>query len=123
MNNEPARILDQALRSTWQNELKATSDPTIKQRCLQQESELLPRFAEYYGKLKAIRRVRRHLQRQWKRSLAGIALLIGLGQGSALAATINVDGTTCTLTDAITAANTDAATGGCTAGSATDTLV
>lgn len=30
---------------------------------------------------------------------------------------------TCTLADAITAANNDAATGGCTAGSAADTLV
>jgi Ca2+-binding RTX toxin-like protein len=40
-----------------------------------------------------------------------------------LAATIAVDGTTCSLTDAITAANTDTATGGCTAGSGADTLV
>ena len=38
------------------------------------------------------------------------------------ATTINVDGTTCTLADAITAANTDTATGGCTAGAYDDVL-
>lgn len=37
-------------------------------------------------------------------------------------ATITVDGTTCTLADAITAANTNSATGGCTAGSGADTI-
>ncbi|WP_158608391.1 beta strand repeat-containing protein [Stagnimonas aquatica] len=39
------------------------------------------------------------------------------------AATITVNGSSCTLPDAITAANNDAATGGCAAGSGTDTLV
>ena len=38
------------------------------------------------------------------------------------AATIIVDETSCTLGDAITAANTDAAVGGCTAGSGADTI-
>jgi len=38
------------------------------------------------------------------------------------AATIIVDETTCTLVDAITAANTDTATGGCPAGSGADTI-
>ena len=40
----------------------------------------------------------------------------------AAAATIVVDGVTCTLADAITAANTDTATGGCPAGSGADRL-
>ena len=40
-----------------------------------------------------------------------------------MAATINVDGTSCTLIDAVTAANNDAPAGGCTAGSGADTLV
>lgn len=34
-----------------------------------------------------------------------------------------VEGTTCTLVDAITAANNDAPTGGCTAGSGADTIL
>ncbi len=40
----------------------------------------------------------------------------------ARAANLTVDGTTCTLADAITAANTDTATGGCPAGSGADTI-
>ncbi|MGH7961310.1 MAG: hypothetical protein ACRERD_05730 [Candidatus Binatia bacterium] len=51
-----------------------------------------------------------------------MALLLAVGQGQGLAATINVtDG--CTLVDAITAANTDMIAGSCTAGSGADTLV
>src|SRR5215208_6549817 len=69
MTEEPIRAFDQALLSAWQNELKATCDATLKQQCLQQEPELLPLFVVHYGKLKALRRrVRRSLQRQWKRS-------------------------------------------------------
>ena len=41
----------------------------------------------------------------------------------ALAADITVDGTTCTLYDAIVAANTDAVAGGCDPGSGYDTLM
>ena len=56
---------------------------------------------------------------------AVIILLLSIGAGMASpaqAATITVDGTTCTLADAITAANNDTATGGCSAGSGVDTL-
>jgi hypothetical protein len=71
MTEEPLRTLHQALLSAWQDELKATPNPIIKEQCLQQESDLLPRFAAHYQQLKALRRrVRRSLQRQWKRSLA-----------------------------------------------------
>ena len=41
---------------------------------------------------------------------------------SAFAADITADGTTCTLIDAITAANTDTVTGGCLAGAGADTI-
>ena len=65
--------------------------------------------------------MRRALQRKWKQSLAGVALLLALGQEPVLAATINVsDG--CSLINAITAANTDTATGGCPQGSGADTI-
>ena len=46
-----------------------------------------------------------------------LALLLVLFSHPALAATIIVDETTCTLVDAIDSANTDSAVGGCTAGS------
>ncbi|MGH8567048.1 MAG: choice-of-anchor Q domain-containing protein, partial [Gammaproteobacteria bacterium] len=65
--------------------------------------------------------MRRTLQRRYARSLAGVALLLALGQLPALAATITVGGG-CTLVDAITAANTDLVTGGCPAGSGADVI-
>jgi hypothetical protein len=85
---------------------------------------LAQRVAVWEQRLRTLpRRVRRALQRRCARSLAELALLFALGQAPVWAATINVDGTTCTLVDAITAANNDTATGGCTAGSGDDTLV
>ena len=52
-----------------------------------------------------------------------IALVLMLLPRVAHAGTITVNGTTCTLPEAITAANTDAAFNGCTAGSGVDTLL
>jgi len=69
------------------------------------------------------RKARRALQRQSRRSLAGLALWCALGQiPAALAAQIDV-GVGCTLVDAITAANRDTPTGGCPAGGGADTLI
>jgi Ca2+-binding RTX toxin-like protein len=84
------------------------------------------RFVDVYDRLRRLpRRLRRQIQRQWKHSLAGVALALTLGVGPAQAGTITVDGTTCTLIDAITAANTNTdplmGCGGATAG--VDTLV
>ena len=58
---------------------------------------------------------------KFKRTALISALLLELA-GGAQAATIAVDGTVCTLADAITAANTDTVSGGCTAGSGDDVL-
>src|SRR5215208_826433 len=124
MIEAPLRTFAPTMLAAWQAERKATRNPSIKEQCLQRESELLPRFAEHYQQLRALRRrVRRSLQRQWKRSLAGVALLIALGQAPLLAATINVGGT-CTLIRAINAANNDTtASGNCRKGSGADTIV
>src|SRR5680860_579049 len=89
---------DHVLRE-WREQVNtATNGPDLKHRLIHQERELLPRFAAQYTKLSALpRRARRAMQRQWKRSLAGVALLLALGQASTLmAATINVGGG-CTL--------------------------
>ena len=59
--------------------------------------------------------------RMIKRSLLTSAILLELSMGSAIAATINVDDD-CSLAEAITAANTDMATGLCTAGSGDDII-
>src|SRR5215207_4003845 len=116
---------DQGLLFIWRQQiLEAARHPELRQQLESQEHKLLLQFADHYEKLKALRRqVRRGLQRQWKRSLAGVALLLALGQAPALAATINVGGT-CTLIRAINAANSDTTVGGtCTQGSGTDTIV
>ncbi|HKH21430.1 MAG TPA: hypothetical protein VKB53_11220, partial [Gammaproteobacteria bacterium] len=124
MRQEPIRTFDQAMVSAWQEQLTATRDSSLNQQLLQREPELLPRFTQQYQQLNALpRRMRRSLQRQWKRSLAGLALLLALGQAPALAATINVGGT-CTLVRAINAANNDTrANGRCAKGSGADRIV
>ncbi len=85
---------DQTILSAWQQGISETSkDTAFKQALLQRECALLPCFADHYQRLKALpRSMRRALQRQWRRSLAGLALLLVLGQAPALAATINVSG-------------------------------
>ncbi len=113
------------VRAAWERELAlAIKTPGLRPPLLESREDLLPRFAAYYRSLCRLpRRARRSLQRQWRRSLAAIALMLALGQAPALAATIQVNGTTCKLVNAITAANTNTATGGCRAGSGADTLV
>jgi hypothetical protein len=116
---------DHTVLVAWRQGIaEASKTPDLKHRLRQRERELLPRFAEHYGKLKALpRRMRRRLQRQWRKSLAGIALVLALGMQPALAATINVGGT-CTLVRAINAVNNDSTAGGrCTQGAGADRLV
>jgi hypothetical protein len=89
-----------------------------------QAATLAPCIAAWERQLRALpRRLRRALQRRFAVTLAELALLLTLGLVPARAATITVDGTTCTLVDAIAAANTDTAAGGCPAGGGADTLV
>ncbi|MEZ4770589.1 MAG: hypothetical protein R2844_19470 [Caldilineales bacterium] len=87
---------------------------------LRRKADLFGRFSAWYERLRSRPRAeRRRLQRRFGLSLAGVALLLSLNgsaTGASPAATIVVDGTTCTLVDAITAANTNTATGGCVAG-------
>lgn len=116
---------DQDVLFAWREGLdEARPGQDLKQQLLQREGELLPRFAEHYDDLTHLpRSMRRRLQRHWKRSLAGIALLLVLGQAPAMAATINVGGA-CTLVRAIVAANNDTtANGHCKKGSGADTIV
>ena len=97
-------------------------------------SALYVQFARRYQSMCALpRSTRRALERAWKKPLAAIALLLTLGQGTALAATITVDAATpppiqadgkCSLVEAIINANDDTAThADCAAGSSADTLV
>jgi hypothetical protein len=61
---------NQAILAARQDELEAICGPSQKHQLSHRESELLPRFAEHYQQLKTLRRrMRRGLQRQWKRYL------------------------------------------------------
>ena len=106
---------DVRTRAAWQTQVAAARQtPGLLPLLLRQRHALLPRFASAYHQLRALPKwLRRRLQRHWRASLGGLALLLTLGQAPALAVTINVDGTVCTLVDAITAANTNALVGGC----------
>src|SRR5262245_64953937 len=120
-----ASNLDADVRAAWDTQIAvARRTPGLLPALVRHRRELLPRFAAYYRQLDALpRRVRRRLQRQWRHCLASIALALALGiAGPAGAATIHVDGTTCTLVDAITAANTHRAVGGCTARTGDETI-
>jgi hypothetical protein len=114
--------------AAWQQALaEVPQTPALSGALLRRRPDLFGRFAAWYGRLRSRPRAeRRRWQRQLGLSLAGIALLLavnGAPAGAAgPAATISVDGVTCTLADAITAANTNVATGGCTAGGGADTL-
>jgi hypothetical protein len=88
------------------------------------EATVESQVAACYQRLRALpRRARRALQRHFALPLAELALILALWQGPAWTATINVDGITCTLGQAITAANTDTMVGDCDPGSGADTLV
>jgi hypothetical protein len=118
------RNLNAEFAGPWQEQMGlALHTPDLMPTGIRYCEELPPRFAAYYTYLKALPRcVRKALQRHWRLPLAGVALMLALGQNPALAATIPVGGN-CTLVDAITAANTDTATGGCPAGNGADTIV
>ena len=114
------------LLATWRQQLQtALRQPWLAAGWLAQNRALLQRFTRTYEHLRQQPRpVRRRLQRQWGASLAGAALAIALlnAPAHAVPSGITVDGTTCTLVDAITAANSDTATGGCAAGNGADTI-
>lgn len=116
--------------TAWQTAFhEIAGRPGLSDRLTRPASDLFLRFGEIYDRLVALPRARRRrLQRRLGVGLAGVALLLtlGLAPGTALAATITVNGAgaggTCSLTDAITAANTDTASGNCPAGSGADTI-
>ena len=120
----PTPFLKRQVQAAWQAQLVAPiTKPVLVAEFIRRRHELPPPFEAYYSQLKALPRwVRRALHRQWRQPLAVLALWLVLGQLPALAATIAVGGA-CTLVDAITAANADAPSGGCPAGSGADTIV
>src|SRR4029450_7299465 len=118
-------LLDSTVVRAWYAQLAdASKTPGLVQHLVRRTGELLPRFAAYYDRLRALpRRLRRALGRCRGLSLARGALLLPLCAGPLHPAPIFADETTCRLADAIRAAETDTATGGCPAGSGADLIV
>lgn len=124
---------DEEVQTAWQEQVAAAAQaPWLWQTLVQHGSALYPRFVAAYGQLQALpRRVRRALRRRLKQPLAGVALLLALGQEPALAARITVttrnpairaDGR-CSLIEALVNANDDAVTHrDCAAGRGIDTI-
>src|SRR5690606_5038375 len=89
---------------------------------LRQPERFMPRLAAALMRWQTLSRgFRRRFTRRVAATAAGAALVLAMAGSpllvpTARAATITVDEVTCTLIDAITAANTDTATGGCIAG-------
>lgn len=111
----------------WQELMaEAQSKPWLLRVLGERGAALYLRFRAAHERLRRLRPGQlRGLQRKLGVGLAGAALLLALSGGAAAGApagAITVDGATCTLADAITAANTDAASGGCAAGSGADVL-
>jgi hypothetical protein len=114
MPQAPSRfpVTEPHVWAAWQAQVAALArHAPLHRQFLGHERAFFPRFAAPYTRLRACpRRVRRALRRQWRRPLAGLAVLLTLGGSPALAATIHVDGA-CTLVKAVQAANTDTARG------------
>lgn len=115
---------DTNAEAAWREQLATAQHTPWLAGLTRGDSALLKqRFMLAYRQVQALpRRARRLLRRKLAPTLAGVALVLALSNvPAARAAGISVGGS-CTLVDAITAANTDTATGGCAAGSGADTI-
>ena len=104
------------------NQTPASRHSWLASLLLQRNSRVMSRFFVACSRLKGLgrssrRRLRRTAAAGWI-ALALTAGSIGLQPPAAHAASITVDGTTCTLVDAIRAANMNAAVNGCASGAA-----
>ncbi len=104
------------------NQTTAGRQAWLASLLLRRESGLMPRFFAACSRLRGLRRSsRRRLRQAAAAGWLALALTAGsfaLQPPAAHAATITVDGVTCTLVDAIRAANTNAVVGGCASGAA-----
>jgi hypothetical protein len=117
------RTKEDELQAAWQELAEQAAvqavegKPWLLKLLAERGAAIVTRYALWRQRLRRLRPgERKRLQRRLGLSLAGAALALALMAGPApvSADTIAVDGATCTLADAITAANTNATTGGCT---------
>ena len=116
---------EELLKHVWRFHIaEAIKRPSLAQAILARGQRLAWRFVHFYRRMRRQpRRTRRFLKIKLAGSLAAAALFLALSGTPAYAATITVDGTTCTLVDAIDSANTDTSVGGCATGSGADIIV
>jgi len=123
--SQPNIPTDNPILEAWQQQLAhASQNPFLLNLLLKQWQRVLKRLAYFYAQLAALpRRKRRALQRALATSLIGAAMLLAMSSAPIVyAAPITVSGA-CTLDEAITNANNDAATfPDCAAGSGADTI-
>jgi predicted outer membrane repeat protein len=107
---------DPALEITRSILTEAAQRPWLAALLMRRRPDWLTRLAQLAQRVRDLpRHTRRALRRKLASGLAAAALLLALtGAPVAYAGNITVDGTTCTLANAITTANTDVDTGGCT---------
>jgi hypothetical protein len=119
-SNHPPDALTQGFWQAWREQVGKT--PRLAHLLLQRGRHLLERFQHVHT---ALSRLSRPAQVRWQRklgaSLAGVALALALSGAPSVQAfpvgpEVHINGTDCFLVDAITAANTDTATGDCAAG-------
>jgi hypothetical protein len=109
---------DTTTLASWYVQMQqASQTPWLAALLLKRARRLQQRLAYFYQELQNLpRRWRRKLQKLLAAGLVSAALMLAFGPTPSVhAATITVDGV-CTLADAITAANTNSATGSCIAG-------
>lgn len=115
-----------SIKQAWQAQIRqvAAHNPQLARQLWQNRQVYFERFAHFYQQLSNLpRKFRRKFMKRLATTVAGAALLLALGQALPVrAATITVNGVTCTLADAITSANTDTAVGGCAAGGGADMI-
>ena len=119
--HQPPDELAQGFWRAWREQ--EGKSPRLAQLLLQRSRHLLERFQHFH---RALELLSRPAQVRWQRklgaSLAGVALALALSGAPAAhafpagPAEAHINGTDCLLVDAITAANTDTATGDCAAG-------
>ncbi|HEY53071.1 MAG TPA: hypothetical protein G4N94_06405, partial [Caldilineae bacterium] len=127
MKQPQSSVSDKVPDPSWADMVAQGRDkPWFWRLLMSRGAALYLRYRLAYQRLSRLRPGQlRRLQRRLGLTLAGAALLLALSSGPIFASpnnTITVDGVNCTLADAITAANSDAATGGCDAGSGADIL-
>jgi hypothetical protein len=124
MDQETRSHYSNSIVIAWREQLaQAAQDPWLAELMLKYGERILRRFIHFYEELRALpRRLRRYVRHRLALSLGAAAMLLALCAVPVHADAITVDGTACTLANAITAANTDAVVGGCTTGNGADTL-